>query len=226
VAKGVHFHLCYHLKNKENIIGVKWEVLKEKVLLVEDEQRIRTLLRLYLEKNNFSVIMAKDGEEALEIVKKRSVDIIVLDIMIPKKNGLEVCRILREHKRLKKIPILYISSLTEKASIISSLEQGGDDYVTKPFDPNEVVARIHAILRRTKQKYGQKVDDHYVYEELTHQERNILHYIEKGYTNKEIAHQLTLTEGTVKVYNHVIYQKLHVKNRTQAIVRAKELQII
>src|SRR5699024_1079501 len=138
----------------------------------------------------------------------------------------EVCRILREHDRFKEIPILYISSLTEKVSIIRSLEQGGDDYVTRPFDPNEVIARIRAILRRTKRKFVKKATDNYLYEELTHQERSILHNIEKGYTNKEIANQLTLTEGTVKVYNHVIYQKLHVKNRTQAIVRAKELQII
>src|SRR5690625_2624907 len=199
---------------------------KKKVLVVEDEKKIRTLLALYLEKNNYKVITAKNGQEAIEQVEQHLPTLVVLDIMMPVMNGLKVCQVLRKDRRYKQIPVLYLSSLTDKQSIISSLEQGGDDYVTKPFDPNEVVARINAILRRTKQKYGQKVDDHYVYEELTHQERNILHYIEKGYTNKEIAHQLTLTEGTVKVYNHVIYQKLHVKNRTQAIVRAKELQII
>jgi len=198
---------------------------KKKVLVVEDEKKIRTLLALYLEKNNYKVITAKNGQEAIEQVEQHLPTLVVLDIMMPVMNGLKVCQVLRKDRRYKQIPVLYLSSLTDKQSIISSLEQGGDDYVTKPFDPNEVVARINAILRRIKgNDFHSGPEDSY--EELTYQEKNILRYIEKGYTNKEIALKLSLTEGTVKVYNHTIYQKLHVRNRTQAIVRAKELAII
>src|SRR5690625_1009989 len=198
---------------------------KKKVLVVEDEKKIRTLLALYLEKNNYKVITAKNGQEAIEQVEQHLPTLVVLDIMMPVMNGLKVCQVLRKDRRYKQIPVLYLSSLTDKQSIISSLEQGGDDYVTKQFDRNEVVARINAILSRIKgNDFPSGPEDSY--EELTYSAKNILRYIEKGYTNNEIALKLSLTEGTVKVYNHTIYQKLHVRNRTQAIVRAKELAII
>lgn len=199
--------------------------MKWKVLIAEDEEKIRTLLQLYLEKNDFAVILAKDGQEAIEQVKKHSPDVLVLDILMPKMSGIEVCEKLRKDHRYRDIPILYLSSLSEKKSIISSLELGGDDYVTKPFDPNELIARINANLRRIKGK-NKKNTASQSYEKLTYQEIKIIELMEKGYTNKEIAFKLSLTEGTVKVYNHILYQKLQVKNRTQAIVRAKELFVI
>lgn len=196
-----------------------------KILIAEDEKKIRSLLQMYLEKNEYSVILAKDGQEALNLAKKYFPDLLVLDILMPKMSGLEVCKILHKDKKYQEIPIIYLSSLTEKQSIIDSLELGGDDYVTKPFDPNELVARINAILRRTKEtNRSHEINDQY--ETLTYQEAKILQFMEQGFTNKEIAFKLSLTEGTVKVYNHTIYQKLQVKNRTQAIVRAKELYII
>ncbi len=196
---------------------------KGKILVAEDERKILNLLQLYLEKNNYEVITAQNGIEALEKVKKFDPDLLVLDIVMPEMNGHEVCKKIRKDKKYRDIPIIYLSSLAEKQSIVSSLELGGDDYLTKPFDPNELIARINAILRRIK---GRQVTSEKQIEELTYQEQKILQYMEEGYTNKEIALKLTLTEGTVKVYNHIIYQKLQVRNRTQAIVRAKELNII
>ena len=198
---------------------------KGKVLVAEDEKKILNLLQLYLEKNNYDVITAENGKEALEKIKRYSPDLLVLDIMMPAMNGHEVCKKIRKNRKYKDIPIIYLSSLTEKQSIISSLEIGGDDYMTKPFDPNELIARINAILRRVKGRYISSEREDRM-EELTFQEQKILQYMEEGYTNKEIAFNLALTERTVKVYNHIIYQKLQVKNRTQAIVRAKELNII
>lgn len=196
---------------------------KGKILVAEDERKILNLLQLYLEKNNYEVITAENGIEALEKIKKFDPDLLVLDILMPEMNGHEVCKKIRKDKKYRDIPIIYLSSLTEKQSIVSSLELGGDDYLTKPFDPNELIARINAILRRIK---GRQVTSEKQIEELTYQEQKILQYMEEGYTNKEIALKLFLTEGTVKVYNHIIYQKLQVRNRTQAIVRAKELNII
>lgn len=199
--------------------------MKGKVLLVENEERIRTLMKLYLENNDYTVIEAKDGIEALQLVEQYKPDVVVLDILMPNITGIEVCITLRKDPIYQQLPIIFLSSLNEKASIIKGLEAGGDDYVTKPFDPNELVARINAILRRQKQKTtdGEEVE---VYEALTYQELNVIQLMERGYTNKEIANQLYLTEGTIKVYSHHIYQKLQVKNRTQAIVRAKEVALI
>lgn len=198
---------------------------KGRILVAEDERKILHLLQLYLEKNNYDVITAQNGKEALEKIKRYSPDLLVLDIIMPGMNGHEVCKKIRKDRKYKDIPIIYLSSLTEKQSVISSLEIGGDDYMTKPFDPNELIARINAILRRVKGRYISSEREDRM-EELTFQEQKILQYMEEGYTNKEIAFNLSLTEGTVKVYNHIIYQKLQVKNRTQAIVRAKELNII
>lgn len=195
---------------------------KGKVLIAENEERIRKLLNIYLEKNDYLVAEAKDGEEVLQLLNKMRPDVLVLDILMPKLTGIEVCKIVRKDPINQNLPIMFLSSLNEKAFIIEGLEAGGDDYLTKPFDPNELVARVNAMLRRLKKN----VDDRFIYEALTSQEMNILLLMERGYTNKEIAHKLFLTEGTVKVYNHNIYQKLQVKNRTQAIVRAKEVALI
>lgn len=202
-------------------------VKKRIILVAEDEEKIRNLLKLYLEQNDYTVMIATNGREALELTIKHSPDLVVLDILMPEMSGLEVCQELRNDKRFTELPVIYLSSLNEKQSIISALEKGGDDYVTKPFDPNELIARINAILRRIKSKEKNKPEGIDVLgKDLTYQEIKILQYMEKGFTNKEIALKLLLTEGTVKVYNHVIYQKLQVKNRTQAIVRAKEIQLI
>ncbi|MEI3604097.1 response regulator transcription factor [Pseudogracilibacillus sp. SE30717A] len=194
-----------------------------KILIAEDESNILYLLELFLKKNNYDVVTALNGKDALEKIKEYLPDLVILDIIMPRISGQEVCKYMREDPALMNIPVIYISSLTSKNDIISSLEFGGDDYITKPFDPNEVVARVKAVLRRTR---GSKAKSVYPLESFTYQETKILQSMGKGYTNKEIALNLSLTEGTVKVYNHVIYQKLHVKNRTQAIIRAKELKII
>lgn len=197
---------------------------KGKVLVIDDEYKIRSLLQLYLIKNEYEVITAESGPFGLDLIEKHRPDLIVLDIVMPEMNGLEVCEKIREKYQ---IPIIYLSCQQESETIITGLEAGGDDYLTKPFDPNVLVARINAILRRSRMKKNQAVEvETLVYDPLTDQEVQILQWIEKGYTNKEIAGILKLKEGTIKVYNSIIFQKLRVKNRTQAIVKAKEAQII
>lgn len=197
---------------------------KGTVLIVDDEEKIRTLLKLYLIKNDYEVLTAATGTEGLHEVEKGFPDVIILDIMLPDICGMEVCRRLR---LLCDVPVIYLSCLQESETIISGLESGGDDYLTKPLDPNVLVAKVNALLRRAQStKQTEIVKKKTDYESLTYQESRILFWMEKGYTNKEIANRLNLTEGTVKMYNHTIYQKLQVKNRTQAIVRAKEEQLI
>lgn len=115
------------------------------VLIVEDDEGIRELMRLFLLKKGYGVLQAADGFRALELLEKEKPDLILLDVEMPGMNGLEVC----EKIRLKTtLPILFVSYRKELVYKIQGLEAGGDDYITKPFDFNELEARIRAILRR------------------------------------------------------------------------------
>ncbi len=118
----------------------------ELILLVDDEPNIIELAQLYLEREGFQVISAVDGLEALEAVEQRHPALMVLDIMLPEVDGLDVCRTLRGKK--DPVPILMLTARDEDVDKILGLELGADDYLTKPFNPRELVARVKAILRR------------------------------------------------------------------------------
>ncbi|HKL13619.1 MAG TPA: response regulator transcription factor [Halanaerobiales bacterium] len=121
---------------------------EEKVLIVDDEKEIRELIRDYLEVEGFRVSMAEDGEEGLELFESFEPDIIVLDIMLPKIDGMEICKIIRNKSN---IPILMLSAKKSDVDKVLGLGLGADDYMTKPFSPKELVARIKAQLRRYNQ---------------------------------------------------------------------------
>lgn len=116
-----------------------------KVLVADDETEIVELIRDYLEADGFQVIPAQDGEEALHLAQREKVDCLVLDVMMPRRNGFEVCRILRQ---TSDAPILFLSARQSDTDKIRGLGLGGDDYIGKPFSPAEVVARVKALLRR------------------------------------------------------------------------------
>ena len=116
------------------------------ILVVDDERHIIDLIRLYLEKEGFAVVAAHDGEEALALHARHEPDLVVLDLMLPKIDGFEVCR---EIRRRGDTPILMVTARTDDVDAIVGLELGADDYVTKPFNPRALVARVKAILRRT-----------------------------------------------------------------------------
>lgn len=118
-----------------------------KVLTIEDDVNIAELIQLYIEKVGFSSITAIDGEEGLEKFYNESPDCIILDLMLPKINGWEVCKIIRMED--KKIPIIMLTGKGETYDIVNGLEIGADDYIVKPFDPNELIARVKTVLRRT-----------------------------------------------------------------------------
>ena len=118
------------------------------IMVVEDEEPVRDLLRLYLEKNGFHVEIAVDGEEAINRIPRVNPDLILLDIMLPKFDGLTVCR---EIRKKQSTPIIMLTAKGEELDRVLGLEIGADDYITKPFSTREVVARIKAVLRRTRQ---------------------------------------------------------------------------
>lgn len=120
--------------------------MKEKILIIEDEEDLVKGLRLNLRDDGYQVIWASDGEQGLELVFKEKPDLILLDIMLPKKDGLEICRELREKKI--NIPIIMLTAKGEEIDKVVGLEIGADDYITKPFSVRELLARIKAHLRR------------------------------------------------------------------------------
>jgi DNA-binding response OmpR family regulator len=123
----------------------------KRILVVDDEPNIVELLRLYLEKEGFAVVAARDGDEALVLHARHDPDLVVLDLMLPKRDGFEVCRELR---RRGDTPILMLTARSDDVDAIVGLELGADDYVTKPFNPRTLVARVKAILRRTAATTG------------------------------------------------------------------------
>ena len=119
--------------------------MQERILVVDDEKNICELLRLYLEKEGYEVELAHDGEQAVQSVKNRKPALVLLDIMMPRMDGWEACRAIRE---LCDVPIIMLTAKGETFDKVMGLDLGADDYVVKPFDTKEVVARIKAVLRR------------------------------------------------------------------------------
>lgn len=115
------------------------------ILIVDDEEKIVSGVKRYFEHDGFQVLNANDGLSALEIVQKEKPDLMILDLMLPGMDGLEVCRELR---RTTNLPIIILSARVEESDKLVGLELGADDYITKPFSPRELVARAHAVLRR------------------------------------------------------------------------------
>jgi DNA-binding response OmpR family regulator len=117
-----------------------------KVLIVDDEPNIVQLAKLYLERDNFQVTAVGDGLRALETIRERQPDLVVLDVMLPRLDGFEICRQLRAEDN--QVPIIMVTARDEDIDKILGLELGADDYLTKPFNPRELVARVRAVLRR------------------------------------------------------------------------------
>ena len=141
-----------------------------KVLVVDDDANIVKLIKLYLEKEDYTVVTASNGIEALDVYKRENPSIIVLDIMMPQLDGNGVCR---EIRKTSDVPIIMLTAKGETFDKVLSLELGADDYIVKPFEPKELVARIKAILRRSETK-NEKSDDKIV--QLDKLEVNLVNY--------------------------------------------------
>ncbi len=124
--------------------------MRPSVLVVEDETALLTLLRYNLEKEGFTVSSAHDGEEALLQLKEAKPDAVLLDWMLPRVSGIEVCRQIRRTPAWKDLPVIILTARGEEGDRVRGLDSGADDYVVKPFSPNELVARLRAVIRRAR----------------------------------------------------------------------------
>lgn len=129
---------------------------KVKILIADDDQNIRELLRLYIEKKGYTALEAKDGEEAVALFLSETPDLVLLDVMMPKLDGWQVCRRIRAESSC---PVIMITAKGEVFDKVLGLELGADDYIAKPFDAKEVMARIAAVLRRTYKDSGDQIKE-------------------------------------------------------------------
>jgi len=126
------------------------------ILIVEDEPPLIEVLRYNLESEGFATLLATDGEEALLLAAEESPDLVILDWMLPKLSGIEVCRRLREGRNTKTMPVIMLTARGEEGDKITGLAAGADDYVVKPFSPSELIARVRAVLRRSNPEFGEE----------------------------------------------------------------------
>jgi two-component system phosphate regulon response regulator PhoB len=123
---------------------------RERILIVDDEEDILQLIRYNLEKESYEILTSTSGEHALETARQERPHLIILDLMLPGMDGIEVCKQLRQQQETSYIPILMLTAKSEETDIILGLEVGADDYITKPFSPKVLIARVRAILRRSR----------------------------------------------------------------------------
>jgi len=119
--------------------------MKPGVLIVEDDSKTAELIRLYLDRDGYPVMVARNGREGLELARRHPIALVLLDVMMPEMDGLDVCRILRDESD---VGIILVTARTDEVDTLAALDLGADDYVTKPFRPRELVARVRAVLRR------------------------------------------------------------------------------
>ncbi len=135
--------------------------MAKKVLIVDDEEHILELIRFNLEKE-YQVRTAGSGEEALDVLRKEDMDLMILDLMLPGMDGIQVCNFIRNHKDLKQLPIIMLTAKNEDSDRILGLEVGADDYLSKPFNIRELQARIKAVLRRSSYDQGEAKNHYHI----------------------------------------------------------------
>ena len=201
------------------------------VLLVDDNPKyLKDALPYY----GYNVRVAIDGIQALEILTEENTnfDIILLDVMMPNMDGWATLKAIRSHSTTKHIPVIMITAVSEEQKIVAGLKIGADDYITKPFVLPNLLARMEAVLRRSKwtKESSQKNNSHIKLgnpiKSLTNREKEVLALASKGAINKDIAEKLVLREVTVKSHLNSIFKNLNVTSRTQAVLLAMQTDLI
>jgi len=141
-------------------------VMKKKVLIVDDEKDIVDLIAYNLEKEGFATLRAYDGEAALDLAKAKKPDLIILDLMLPGVRGLDVCRFIRKNPDTETLPIIMLTARSDQTDKILGLEIGADDYITKPFNVRELIARVRAVLRRWDERSKTAKDEIFTFKGL------------------------------------------------------------
>jgi len=124
------------------------------ILVIEDEEDIRELIHFHLFKQNYKVLLAQDGQEGLNLARENKPDLILLDLMLPKLDGMGVCSALKQSETTRDIPIIMVTAKGEENDIVKGLEMGADDYIVKPFGPKVLMARVKTALRRTENAHS------------------------------------------------------------------------
>jgi DNA-binding NarL/FixJ family response regulator len=203
----------------------------KKILIVDDDITLRTALIRYLENRGYSVQNASSGVEAMDLFEQNPPDLVVSDVMMPEMDGLEFCRRLRNTRSGQLVPFIFLSSRKDVDDRIQGHKMGADDYLVKPFEPRELVAKIEAQLERSRRIHSEIVRLMQHSEAaaepsntatptplpLTPAEEKVFWEVIQGFTNKQIGDRLFVSPRTVQTHLSNILSKLHLENRSQLI---------
>lgn len=178
------------------------------VLVVDDEEDMRNLVEMYLLNSKYGCTQASNGTEAIQAIQSEQIDVVLLDIMMPDQDGYEVCEKIR---KFSDVPIIFISAKGEEWDKVKALKLGGDDYVVKPYNPGELIARIEALLRRAGKKVDKNDEDVTVYRNITINKKS-----RKVMVDKETV---TLTLKEYELLNFLIMHSNQVLSREQLLER-------
>ena len=201
------------------------------ILVVDDNPKfLKDALPMY----GYEVTVAEDGLCALKILsdEKKCFDLVLLDVMMPNMDGWDTLKAIRKNPKTEYIPVIMITAVSEDQKIVSGLKIGADDYIVKPFILPNLLARIEAVLRRSRWqnesavKSQKKINMDVNIDILTPKEKEVLALVAKGASNQEIANTLCVQDVTVKTHLNSIFKKLKVSNRTQAVLLAMEINLI
>lgn len=199
------------------------------ILVVDDNPKfLADALPMY----GYEVTVANDGLEALKILMNKTFDLILLDVMMPNMDGWDTLKAIRNNKKTQYIPVIMITAVSEDQKIVSGLKIGADDYIVKPFILPNLLARVEAVLRRSKwqqeaqPKQEKTLNKDVSIDALTPKEKEVLALVAQGASNQEIADKLFVRDVTVKTHLNSIFKKLKVTNRTQAVLLAMQMNLI
>lgn len=200
-----------------------------KILLVDDNPKyIEDVLPFY----GYEVASVYNGRQALEKLDSgETFDLVLLDVMMPEMNGWETLKAIRKSSSYKDIPVIMVTAVSEDQKMISGLKIGADDYIVKPFILPNLLARIEAVLRRTKRIENKTLLHNVTNSQnnkeifLTSREKDVLLLVTQGFNNQEIADKMSVTPHTVKSHLSGIFKKLNVKTRTQAVLVALQMNL-
>lgn len=199
------------------------------ILVVDDNPKfLADALPMY----GYNVTVANDGLEALKILMDKTFDLILLDVMMPNMDGWDTLKAIRNNKKTQYIPVIMITAVSEDQKVVSGLKIGADDYIVKPFILPNLLARVEAVLRRSKwqqeaqPKAEKTLNKDINIDALTPKEKEVLALVAKGASNQEIADKLFVRDVTVKTHLNSIFKKLKVTNRTQAVLLAMQMNLI